>query len=250
MGAIDLNADLGEGMPGEDEILTLISSANLAGGGHAGGGALLERSIELCHRYGVAVGAHPSYPDPENFGRISRLNEMEPGALTRSLIDQILLVAQAHGQVLHHVKAHGALYNDALIDERAARAILEAVTGAEIALGVRQIPIMTIKSGVLASLCDAEGRPVIGEVFADRAYLPSGELVPRSEPGAILHNRQEVLDRVLTFVNTGSLTAADGQPINIVAESICLHGDNPAAVELARVLHDGLIAAGYAIETV
>jgi 5-oxoprolinase (ATP-hydrolysing) subunit A len=249
MRSIDLNADLGEGMAGEDTIVPLITSANLAGGGHAGGGAVLERSIELCRQYGVAVGAHPSYPDRENFGRVSLLDELDSEALVRSLIDQILNVCAAHGGVLHHVKAHGALYNDAITDERAARVILDAVAGAEIALGVSGLPIMTMHSGALASLCRNEERRVIGEIFADRGYLASGGLVPRSHDGALLHDTDEVLARMLAYLDTGSLLAVDGESIAINAESICLHGDNPAAVELAEALREGLLAAGYEIRS-
>lgn len=243
-GTIDLNADLGEGMPGEPAILELISTANLAGGGHAGGGHVLEESVRWCRERGVAVGAHPSYPDRENFGRVSWLGRSDAQALIDSIAEQILAVQSAWGTLLHHVKAHGALYNDAVLDERAARLILQAMDTANVA-----VPILTMDHGVLARLAREEGREVIAEIFADRAYAADGTLVPRTDAGAVLASVEQIVARMLRFLDTGRIQSSTGEQILINATSICIHGDNRHAVEVARALHAALLHAGCVIRS-
>lgn len=250
MRTIDLNADLGEGMPGEREILHLITTASIAGGGHAGGGDVLAESVALAVALNVAVGAHPSYPDQENFGRHSLLGVIEEADLLRSLIDQIVAVASAlPTAALHHVKPHGALYNDAIVNERAAEIVLNSIEGAEIALGITGVPVMTMDHGVLAARARAMGRQVISEVFADRAYTQTGELVPRSRSGAILERGEEIVDRILAFLSTGRMPTVDGASVAIRGESICIHGDNAHAVEAAHALRQALTDAGYTIRS-
>lgn len=244
MQTIDLNADLGEGMPGESAILDLISTANLAGGGHAGGGPMLAESVQWCRERGVAVGAHPSYPDRENFGRVSWLGRIDHDLLVDSIADQITAVQSALGSPVHHVKPHGALYNDAIVDERAAHLILQAMDKANLS-----VPILTMDHGVLARLARQQGRDVITEIFADRAYSSDGTLVARSQSGAVLESVAEIVARMLEFLDTGSVESSTGGRVAISATSICIHGDNHHAVEVARSLHAALTAAGFTIRS-
>jgi UPF0271 protein len=238
---IDLNADLGEGMPGERAILELITTANLAAGGHAGGGEILRRSVRDAIDRGVVIGAHPSYPDREHFGRVSRLEAINFDDLVVSLIDQITAVAEL--APLHHVKPHGALYNDAVVDDRAASAILASMRAFDDAL-----PVMTMGHGVLAREAKAQGRPVISEVFADRAYSVDGSLVPRGIGGAVLDSADEIVARMVRFLETGLMSAADGEMVALAGESICIHGDTPHAVEVAKALRTALVDAGFEIK--
>lgn len=255
--SIDLNADLGEGCGDDAAMLDLVTTANVAGGGHAGGGLVLLETVAAAVSRGVAVGAHPSYPDRENFGRISRFSEITPAALQDSIAQQIVAVGVAlheHGGQLHHVKAHGALYNDAAANPEVARAFLEAVTIAEQFLRQRStvppsaLPVMAMANSALAELEAGIGRPILFEMFADRAYLPTGRLVPRSESRAVLHDADEIVARVLDLLATGEITAIEGSRIPITVDTICVHGDNPNAVQIARQLRAALLDSGLSLK--
>lgn len=252
MKEIDLNADLGEESPHEAELFALVTSANISCGAHAGGGRFLREAIQRASAHGVAIGAHPSYPDRENFGRVSLLDSFDHDELVESLTDQLLefhQILDEEGAAIHHVKAHGALYNDALIHNKAADAILAAVAQVEAKRGIGQVPVMTM-AGCLADRALAQGRQVIFEFFADRAYSPEGKLVPRSQSGAVLHDGDRIAARVLTFLETGGVETTAGDVIPVMAESICVHGDNPEALAIAQKLHANLLQAGVSVRSV
>jgi UPF0271 protein len=255
--SIDLNADLGEDCGDDAAMLDLVTTANVAGGGHAGGGLILLDTVAAAVSRGVAVGAHPSYPDRENFGRVSRFSEITPAVLRHSITEQIVSVALAlhdHGGQLHHVKAHGALYNDAAVNPQVAETFLSAITAIEQFLRQRGtvslfvLPVMAMPNSTLAELAARAGRPVLFEMFADRAYLPTGRLVPRSESDAVLHDPEEIAARVLDLLATGEIKAVDGSRIPITVDTICVHGDNPNAVQITRRLRAALLDSGLSLK--
>jgi UPF0271 protein len=255
--SIDLNADLGEDCGDDAAMLDLVTTANVAGGGHAGGGAILTETVAAALSRGVAVGAHPSYPDRENFGRVSRFSEITPEALRDSITQQIAAVVvalQQHGGQLHHIKAHGALYNDAAVNPDVAEALLAALTSAEqfvaqySSVSRSVLPVMAMPNSAFAELAAGMGRPVLFEMFADRAYLPTGRLVPRSESGAVLYDADEIVARVLGLLATGEITAIDGSRIPITVDTICVHGDNPNAVQITRQLRNALLESGLSLK--
>ncbi len=237
---IDLNADLGEGVGDDDAMLAIVTSANIACGFHAGSPTVLARTCAQAHRRGVAIGAQVSYPDREGFGR--RYMAMDPEDLRADVVYQIgalAALASATGTRVRYVKPHGALYNTIVADEEQAAAVVAAVRSVDPGLAVMGLP----GSLVLALARDA-GLPVITEAFADRGYRPDGTLVPRSEPGALLTDSDEIARRVVELVTTGRLTAVDGSMITVDAESVCLHGDTPGAVEHATATRAALVSAG------
>lgn len=244
-GAVDLNADLGEGMGADRELLEVVTSANVAAGAHAGGGEILVETVALACERGVRVGAHPSYRDREHFGRRSQLGALRTraeavGELASDLVSQILAVAgetARHGVRLAHVKAHGALYNDAVADELAAQLVVGAVRRAEVELGYR-LPIVTLPHGRLSEAAAAADLQVIGEGFVDRAYTPQGTLVPRSQSGAVLHDLPAML------ANAAALVAPGGPP---GVRTLCVHGDNPRALAAARAVRDELAGDGWQV---
>jgi UPF0271 protein len=247
---IDLNADLGEGLDNDDQIFPLITSANIASGGHAGGGAVLDRSVHLAKVHAVTVGAHPSYPDRENFGRISQWGKVDPEVLRDSLIEQIVAVGNvAHKESLRlgHVKAHGALYNDAAASTEIAEFYVECVEAARTVLQYETLPIMCLPDSAVETVCRSTSTPFISEAFADRAYTSDGTLVSRSIEGSVLHDPDAVSQRVVKLVKRGSLTALTGEELMIHAQSICVHGDTPEAVLLLKAIREALTAEGIHI---
>ena len=260
---IDLNADLGEGMGGDEDMATLITSANVAGGGHAGGGEILRETIEAAVSYGVAIGAHPSYPDRENFGRTSmRGGKYDFTDIKNSITDQIIAVAVAaakEGQSLSHVKAHGALYNDAMVYADSAELFLDALFEAEenlVAHGLLAcdldgvLPVFGLPNSVLKNLCKTSGRTFFSEAFADRAYTAEGLLVPRSKPGSVLETVEEVVEQALQIVTEGTVKSIDGNIVYLIAETLCVHGDTPGAVEMTQEIRQALISANVKIRQV
>lgn len=221
-------------------MLSLVSSANIACGGHAGDPETMHRTLSVAAARGVVVGAHPSYPDREGFGR--REIPMSAAEITRMVAAQIgalQAVAALVPTTVRYVKAHGALANRAARDPVVAAAIVEAVQRIDPGLAV-----LAISGTVIETVAREAGAPVYSEVFADRAYQPSGELVPRTEPGAVIHDAQEAADRLLGFVETGLMPVVGAAPIPLAVDSICVHGDNHAAVEMARLIRRELLAAG------
>lgn len=245
---IDLNADLGESfgpwvMGHDDEMLALVTSANVACGGHAGDPETMFATLKRAAELGVTVGAHPGYADREGFGR--RVIPMGPGEVTRMVTAQIgALVGMAGlaGTKVTYVKPHGALANLAGRDEEVAEAIADAVASFDPALAV-----LAISGTKLEQVAKARRMAVYSEVFADRAYQSDGQLVPRGTPGAVLHDAGEAADRLVGFLETGRMPVLGGGDVALEAHSICVHGDNPAAVETARSIRDALSAKGITL---
>jgi UPF0271 protein len=247
---IDLNSDLGESfgawrMGDDTAMLDVVSSANVACGFHAGDPAGILRTLRSARARGVTVGAHVSYPDLAGFGR--RAMDVASAELRASVIYQIGALqglATAAGTTVRYVKPHGALYNTIAHDERQARDVIAAIR--EIAA---DLSLVALAGSPLIGWARAEGLHAVAEAFADRAYLPDGSLVPRSQPGAVLHDPDEVAERMLRLAAEGTLTAIDGSHVRIEAESICVHGDSPGAVEMARRLRAALERAGIGIRS-
>ena len=233
---VDLNADLGEGAGHDGELLALVTSANIACGFHAGDADSMRKSIEGAHARNVAVGAHPSLFDRENFGR----KELPVKAV--EVFDAVVYqlgifqaIAEAAGVRPNHVKPHGALYNMAARNEELAGAIARAVASVDPKL----IFFAPVKSA-LARAGEAHNLQIAHEVFADRNYCRDGSLVSRSRPDALLHDPSEAAQRVLRMLREGKVRSVDGADVDVRAETICLHGDNPEAVEFARALRSQL----------
>ncbi len=241
--SIDLNADLGEGAPSENELLRLVSSANIACGFHAGDPGSMTRSIRAAHEAGVAVGAHPSLADREHFGRRELpVTPEEVFALVAYQIGAFRAIADSLGAKLRHVKPHGALYNMAARDPTFAVVVVRAICAAD-----RSLFLFAPGRSALAKAGEEAGLRVTREVFADRNYLPDGLLVPRTRPDALLHDAAEAGARILRMLREGVVRAVDGRDIPIAADTICVHGDTPEAVAFARQLRDSLAAAGVTV---
>ena len=240
---IDLNADLGEGAGHDDELLALVTSANIACGFHAGDANTIRRSIEAARDRGVAVGAHPSLFDRENFGRkeLPVTPEQVFDAVTYQL-GVFQAIAEAAGLRPNHVKPHGALYNMAVRDETIADAIARAIAKVDSSL-----ILFAPDNSELARAGVVNGLSIAREVFADRNYLSNGWLVPRSRSDALLHDPGEAATRALRMLRKGKVKSVDGVDVKVRAETICLHGDKPGAVEFARALRSRLEREGVTI---
>lgn len=236
---IDLNGDLGEGFD-DAAMLPVLSSANISCGVHAGGPLVLHHTLQQARRLGVQVGAHVSYPDRATFGRsASTLNGPELSAV---LIYQIAAFAALNGGEVPYLKAHGALYHAADRDERTADVLVSQVRRVS-----RQCAVLHSPGGRVEQACADKNVPFIAEAFADRAYNPDGTLVPRAAAGAVLHDVDLVAQRVLGLVRGEGVLAFDGSRVALRADSICVHGDSPNAVQMATRLHAALTAAGVTI---
>tara|TARA_R110002073_G_scaffold50034_3_gene132818 strand:+ start:190 stop:954 length:765 start_codon:yes stop_codon:yes gene_type:complete len=248
MPSIDLNSDLGEGFGpwrmGDDEtMLTLVTSANIACGGHASDPETMFRTLTLARDNGVVVGAHPGFNDREGFGR--RDIPMPPAEIARMCAAQIgalMGLAAQVGVCVAYVKPHGALGNLAARDRAVADAIVDAVR--RIDPGMAYLAISGTQSELAAR---AAGVPVFSEIFADRGYLSSGQLVPRGQEGAMIHDADAAADRLIGFLDTGLMPVIDGDPIPLAAHSICVHGDSPGAVAMARRIRERLLKQGVKI---
>jgi len=246
---VDLNADLGESFGrwtlGDDERLVAhITSANLACGFHAGDYRIMETTVALCRRTGVAVGAQPGYPDLIGFGR--RPMPFEPDeveSLVRYQIGALEAFCRASGVEMQHVKPHGALYNQAAADPALAAAIARATARFSRSLALYGLA----SSGPMASAAaDAQLR-FVPEAFADRRYLADGSLQPRSEPGSVLTDAHAAAAQAASIATAGEVEAADGSRVRLRAESICCHGDTPGAVKIAAAVRRALEAAGVTV---
>ena len=246
MRTIDLNADVGERpelASVEEELLELVTSVNVACGGHAGDGASMERVVRAALALGVAIGAHPSYPDRAGFGR--RAMSLPGGLLAGTVAEQVaalLEVAVRCGARLSHVKPHGALYNAAAKDPDLARAVAEGV--ARVAPGV--VLVGLAGSEMLETFAGA-GFRVAGEAFADRGYEPDGSLTPRGRPGALKETPEEAARQALSIALEGEVVAAGGARVPLHAQTICLHSDTPGAPAFARAIAERLREAGVGI---
>ncbi|MGV0744308.1 LamB/YcsF family protein [Mycolicibacterium sp. XJ870] len=248
---VDLNADLGESFGvwqlGDDEaMLGVVTSANVACGFHAGDPALLLRTCRTAAERGVRVGAQVSYRDLAGFGR--RFIDVTAEDLTADVIYQIgalQAIAHAAGTTVSYVKPHGALYNTIVSHSEQAAAVAAAVHAVDSGL-----PVLGLSGSAFFDEASARGLRTVPEAFADRAYRPDGTLVSRREPGAVLHDPVEIADRVATMVAAGQTVAVDGATIPITAESVCVHGDSPGAVQIAtavreRLIHDGVTLSAF-----
>ncbi|MEV4677890.1 5-oxoprolinase subunit PxpA [Actinomadura sp. NPDC049382] len=248
MAVIDINADLGEGFGiwelGDDlALLDVITSANVACGFHAGDPLIMRRVCAAAVARGVTIGAQVSYRDLAGFGR----REMDVAApeLTAEVLYQIAAldgIARAEGGRVAYVKPHGALYNRVSRDPVQAGAVAEAVRAYDPSL-----PLLTLPGSAVHGV--AEGLTVVAECFADRAYTPSGGLVSRREPGAVVHDEDAVVQRAVRMAVDGTVIAVDGSEVSLKARSICVHGDTPGAVSLAQSVRSALSGAGVALES-
>ncbi len=237
MRTIDLNCDLGEGAGRDAELMPLVTSANIACGGHAGDEISMRAAVTLAQRHGVAIGAHPSFNDRANFGR--KEWQLSPAVVYQLVTEQVAALAR-HAPV-RHVKPHGALYNLAARDPDVAGAVASAVAG------IGGLILYALAGSELVRAGRRQGVRVAEEVFADRTYRRDGTLTPRSEPDALIVDESAAVAQVLRMVREGTVVASDGTVAPIVADTVCVHGDGPHAVEFARRLRTELAAAGVTV---
>lgn len=245
---IDLNCDLGESFGryqlGEDAaMLNVVTSANIACGLHAGDPVVMKRTVELAARRGVAIGAHPGYPDLQGFGR--REMNLAPDEVEAFILYQLGALAgfaRAAGAPLAHVKPHGALYNAAARDAELAAAIARAVASFDL-----QLIMVALPNSALAQAAAAAGLRVACEGFADRAYRADGSLAPRSMPGAVIHDPARVAERAVQMVTRGQVETIEGQMLSLHVDTLCVHGDTPGAAHVAATLRAALQTAGVEI---
>ncbi|MCW2809905.1 MAG: hypothetical protein JWP61_363 [Friedmanniella sp.] len=249
---VDLNADVGEGFGrwslGDDAaILATVTSANVACGFHAGDPATMATTVQTARERGVAIGAHVSYRDLAGFGR--RYLDADEEELTGDVLYQLGAlagIARSLGAEIAYVKPHGALYNTIAVDDergqRHARAVLTAIARYDPAL-----PVVGLAGTRYLDRIREAGLTPVAEAFADRAYTPSGALVSRREPGAVLHDPDLVAERMVTMVRTGTVPAVDGSLVEVQAQSICVHGDSPGAVTMAQAVRTALEGAGVTV---
>ncbi len=245
---IDMNCDMGESFGayrmGEDEkIVSLITSANIACGFHAGDPMGMARTVELATRRGAAVGAHPGYPDLLGYGR--RDMETFPGEIRNYILYQIGALSaftRACGAKLQHVKPHGALYNLAARDERAASEVIAAVKAYD-----PELILVALAGSLCVEMAAAAGLRVAREVFPDRAYLANGRLAPRSMAGSVIHDHEAVAGRTLKLLLTGKMECLDGGEMPLTMDTLCIHGDTPGAFQLAETIRNTLEASGVTL---
>ena len=241
MKQIDLNCDLGEGAGNDDELMPLITSANVACGAHAGSLETMIETVELAAKHRVMVGAHPGYFDFENFGRVERA--IAPAEASRLVLMQIEQLYEVAGSRLRHVKLHGALYHQVSRDPLLAEAVV-----ADLARLWPDLIVYALSGSQLARAATARGMRVAAEVFADRTYQDDGSLTPRGEPGAVIGDEDAMVAQVLAMVQHGVVRTAGGREVPVVADTVCLHGDTRGAVEFADRLRREFAVAGVAIK--
>ena len=248
---IDLNSDVGESfgaysIGADAAVMASISSANVACGFHAGDPGVMRRTVQQARDAGVAIGAHPGFPDLVGFGRRElRASPREVEDMVVYQLGALVALARAEGTRVTHVKAHGALYNMAARDGALADAIARAVASVDSTLLLFGLP-----GSQLLRAGRAAGLAVVAEGFADRAYQADGSLVSRAHPGAVIHDIEEVVRRSMRLVTEGSVTAIDGSELAMPVQTICIHGDTPGADVLARQLRAGLERNGVAVRCV
>jgi UPF0271 protein len=226
---IDLNADLGEGAGSDAELMTLVTSANVCGGLHAGGPDQIRAAVELAVTHGVAVGAHPGYDDRAHFGRRDQaLTGPQLGSLLAYQVGAVQAVARLAGAGVRYLKPHGALYNQACRDEHYARPVMGVAL-------LHGLAVVGLPGSVLEDVCRGKV-PFVAEGFADRGYRPDGSLIPRTDPGAFVHDPAEAVAQV------GRLIRERG------VRTVCVHGDNPEAVAFARAVRAALVGRGFTLK--
>lgn len=240
---IDLNADLGEGSAYDAQMLALVSSANIACGGHTGDAHSMRAALLLAKAHGVALGAHPSFPDRENFGR--RPMQIAPEDLYASLLQQVRALqntAEELGLRLHHIKPHGALYNQAAFDPGLGDLIIDLVKTID-----PDLRLMVLAASPLAKQAKSAGLHVIEEAFADRRYLGDGSLVPRTQANAVIEDAELAVAQSLAIVNAHCVQTLSGETRPLYADSLCVHGDGSQALHLLQTIRQALVAQGWEI---
>jgi len=245
---IDLNSDLGESFGRyklglDEEVMKYITSANIACGWHAGDPLVMRNTVRLAKDMNVEVGAHPGYPDLMGFGRrYMGITREEARNYILYQIGALYAFVKAEGLTLQHVKPHGALYNALIRDEELTRGVLEGIADFD-----KNIIFVGLSMSKPLEIAEEMGLKVAHEVFADRAYNPDGTLVSRRKPGAVIHNKEEIAERVISMVKDGGVKAINGEWVELKADTICVHGDNPKAVEITAYLRKCLEEEGIKI---
>jgi len=237
---IDLNCDLGEGALHDAELMPLVSSANVCAGEHAGDAGIMAATVKLAIQHGVAVGAHPGHADPGHAGR--RELPIGPADCAQLVDRQVAAVAAVAGDALHHVKLHGGLYHQVGRDARLADAVARMLADRW-----RRLVVYAPAGSLFGVVARGHGLGVAEEAFVDRGYLADGRLVPRGQPGALLDDPAAAAARAVRLVCAGCVGTFDGGEIRLAADTLCLHGDGPRAVEIARAVRDALVTAGIGL---
>ena len=243
MTTVDLNCDLGEGCGSDAELMRYISSANIACGFHAGDEDSMRRTVELALEHGVAIGAHPGYADPENFGR-TQIN-LAPAEVRQLIFDQLEAlkrVCEPMGAKIRHIKPHGALYNQAAKDRELASAVVESVAEWD-----RDLILYGLSGSEMITEATKVGLRTASEVFADRSYQSDGFLTPRTEPNALITETETSVTQVLDMVRYGRVRSTEAIMVAIKCETVCLHGDGDHAVEFASVIREALRKNGVEV---
>jgi UPF0271 protein len=243
MSSIDLNADLGEGIGNDEAMLELVSSASIACGGHAGSPETIRATLRHCKKLNVRAGAHPSYADTKHFGRLRLVMPLDQliGQLRSQLI-LIRTIADQESMLIRYVKLHGALANETAEQLPLAVGLFGALQAMD-----PEIAVLALDGSAQVRAARAVGLPVELEAYPDRAYQSNGLLLPRSEAGAVLHDPEMIAERCVRLATASEIVAADGTVLKVGARSICIHGDNPEAVAIARRVREALESAGVEI---
>lgn len=249
-GIVDLNSDIGESFGTyvlglDEEVIKHVTSANIACGFHAGDPIIMENTVKEAVKNDVAIGAHPGYPDLMGFGR--RKMDVSPKEARAYMLYQLGALqafAEANGRKLQHMKLHGAFYNTACNDEKLAVEVLKALQEVN-----KDIILLALSGSLIAKKAKDMGVKVAEEVFADRAYNEDGTLVSRKLPGAVIHDKDKAIERIKKMVLDGKVTTIDGKEISIAADSICVHGDNPEAVNFVKNIKESLISEGIEVKS-
>lgn len=246
---VDLNSDLGESFGNytigmDEEILKYVSSANVACGWHGGDPLVMEKTVCMAKEFGTAVGAHPGFPDLMGFGRRNMIvTPEETKAYMKYQLGALMAFTKSHGLNIQHVKPHGAFYNMAAVDEKMARAMCEAVYEVD-----KDIIFMGLAGSKMITEAEKVGLQTASEVFADRAYNEDGTLVSRKLPGAMIKDKDLAIRRVVRMIKEGKVETINGKDLAIRADSVCVHGDNPKALEFVKNIRETLIAEGVTIK--
>lgn len=246
---VDLNSDVGESFGSyklglDEEVLKHVTSVNIACGWHAGDPLIMENTVKLAAANGLGIGAHPGYPDLLGFGRRNMdITPKEAKAYMLYQLGALYAFTQASGLKLQHVKLHGAFYNTTSVKPDLAEEIINGILEFD-----KNLILLALSGSYIAKRALEKGARVAQEVFADRAYNPDGTLVSRKLPGSVIHDKNEAIERVKKMVLTGKVTAVDGKEISIAADSICVHGDNPEAVNFVNTIRQSLASEGIELK--
>lgn len=233
---LDLNSDIGEGFDYDAEIIKLVDSVNIACGGHAGNTSLMNETVKLAKQAGIHIGAHPGYPDQENFGRVDM--NMTPAEIYDEVSKQVTAlkeICDKNSVRLHHVKPHGQLYNKAAKDRDTALAITRAVQDID-----KDLIIVVLANSLFVDVVKSNNMKVWQEFFVDRNYMNDGTLVPRSQDNAVIHDETKAINRLIQLANNGEIESVDGTPIQISADTVCVHGDTPEALQYVKKIREKL----------